>query len=48
MNEEQVKAIKALEAAVRKCMRAGMVVKAVYTVTLEDGSTLDVKIKEKI
>ncbi len=39
MNDEQEKALKALEAAYRKAQRAGIVVKGTYTVTLEDGST---------
>lgn len=38
MTETQ-KAIKALEAAVRKCHRNGIAVKVTYTVTHEDGST---------
>ena len=37
-NEVQ-KAVKALEAAVRKCRRAGMAVRVTYTATNEDGST---------
>lgn len=39
MNAEVSKAVKALEAAVRKCNRNGIAVKVTYTVTLEDGST---------
>ena len=44
MNEEQIKAVKALEAAVRKCHRNGIAVKVTYTVTLDDGSTQTVRI----
>lgn len=44
MSEETTKAVKALEAAVRKCQRAGIAVKVTYTVTLEDGSTQTVRI----
>ena len=38
MTEVQ-KAVKALEAAVRKCNRNGIAVKVTYTITHEDGST---------
>lgn len=44
MSEEVTKAVKALEAAVRKCNRAGISVKVTYTVTDEDGSTRTVRI----
>lgn len=39
MDKETEKAVKALEAAVRKCRRAGMDVKVTYTLINEDGST---------
>lgn len=39
MNDEMNKAVKALEAAVRKCGRNGIEVKAVYTLADEDGAT---------
>ena len=39
MSEEVAKAVKALEAAVRKCNRNGISVKVAFTVTNEDGST---------
>lgn len=41
---EVQKAIKALEAAVRKCNRAGIRVKVTYTLTNEDGSTQTVNL----
>lgn len=40
MNDENEKAVKALEAAFRKAQRAGIAVKGIYTVTMEDGSTM--------
>lgn len=40
MNEETEKAVKALEAAFRKAQRAGIALKGVYTVTMEDDSTM--------
>lgn len=44
MNEEQTKALKALEAALRKCHRAGIEAKATYTIKHDDGSTFSDKI----
>lgn len=44
MNEDQTKAVKALEAAVRKAQRAGIELKVTYHLSLEDGSSVDVTI----
>lgn len=38
MSEEVEKAVKALQAAVRKCGRAGVEVKATYTYKTEDAT----------
>lgn len=39
MNEEQTKALKALQAAIRKCQRAGIQTKVTYTAQHDDGAT---------
>lgn len=46
MNEETEKAVKALEAAFRKAQRAGIAIKGIYTVTLEDDSTMTYRLGE--
>lgn len=40
MNDEQVKALKALNAAVRKCHRAGIQARVTYTIKHDDGATM--------
>lgn len=47
MNENQKKAIKALEAAVRKCGREGIEVRTTYTYEFENGGKITVTINEE-
>lgn len=46
MNDEQTKAIKALEAAVRKARRAGIAVRMNYSLQLDDGAGVNMTIHE--